>query len=205
MKRDRLYVCGDSFVDWDLPKTHWIDYLSNHYDVVKLGKFGSDNHSILYQTGYIPDYKNGDRIVIVFTAPGRFPRRYFGERDTNEDVKFIKWDWYKDKNFAKELMNLRVRETESWLNGERDEEIMFLKKLMNFYIDFKPIFVTWNEDFYKKTSDFVQLIKVTSISDEGGPENDWHPGWVGCYDFYVKLFELMNINGEPVKYKKNLV
>lgn len=195
-----LYVCGDSFVDWDLPETHWIDYLSNHYNTVKLGKYGSDNHSIMYQTGLIPNYSEGDRIVIVFTAPGRFPRRYFGEREINRDVKYISWEWYKNKEFAKQLMELRVLETERWLNGERDSEIKFLKKVKLFYKDFEPVFITWNEDFYKMTSDFVELIKVTSIADEGGDPNDWHPGWIGCYEFYKKLHNLLNIKDEMVSY-----
>lgn len=198
--KNNLYVCGDSFVDWDLPEVHWVDYLSNHYNVIKLGKYGSDNHSILYQMGLIDEYKDGDRIVVVFTAPGRFPRRYFGEREINHDVKFISWEWYKNKNFAKQLMELRLSETESWLNGERDSEIKFLKKIKNFYKDFKPIFVTWNDDFYKKTEDFVNLIKVTSIADEGGDKNDWHPGWRGCYDFYKKLHDLLEIKEDIVMY-----
>ncbi len=197
---NNLYVCGDSFVDWDTPETHWIDYLSNHYNVVKLGKYGSDNHSILYQTGLISNYFEGDRIVIVFTAPGRFPRRYFGEREINQDIKYISWEWYKNKEFAKQLMELRILETERWLNGERDSEIMFLKKVKLFYKDFEPVFVTWNEDFYKMTSDFVELINVTSISDEGGDKNDWHPGWKGCYEFYKRLHHLLGIKENVVSY-----
>jgi len=199
-----LYVCGDSFVDWGLPEIHWVNYLSNHYNVVKLGKYGSDNHSILYQTGLIPNYLDGDRIVIMFTAPGRFPRRYFGEREINQEVKYISSEWYKNKEFAKELMELRILETERWLNGERDSEIKFLKKVKLLYKDFEPVFVTWNEDFYKMTSDFVELIKVTSISDEGGDPNDWHPGWAGCYEIYKKLHGLLGIKEELVSYNNKI-
>ena len=198
--KNNLYVCGDSFVDWDLPEVHWVDYLSNHYDIIKLGKYGSDNHSIIYQTGLIGDHKEGDRIVIFFTAPGRFPRRYFGEREINQDVKYISWEWYKNKEFAKQLMELRVLETDRWLNGERDAEIKFLKKMKTFYKNFNPIFITWNDDFYKMTSDFVELIKVTSISDEGGDKNDWHPGWRGCYEIYKRLHKLLEIKEDIVNY-----
>jgi hypothetical protein len=195
--KSNIYICGDSFVDWDLPEIHWTDYLSNHYNIVKLGKFGSDNHSIIYQTGLIPEYNIGDRLLIVFTAPGRFPRRYFGERDTNQNNKYISWEWYQNKTFAKELMNLRVKETENWHNGDRDDEILFIKKLKYFYKNYEPIFVTWNDDFYEKTREFVELIKVTSIADEGGDMIDWHPGWVGCYNFYEKIHTLLKIK-EPV-------
>ena len=202
-KKNNIYICGDSFVDWDLPEIHWTDYLSNHYNVIKLGKFGSDNNSILYQTGNIPNYVEGDRLVIVFTAPGRFPRRYFGERDTNHNLKYLNWEWYSDKSFAKKLLELRVKETESWYNGDRDAEILFIKKLKHFYKNYEPIFVTWNDDFYEKTKEFVELIKVTSIADEGGDSIDWHPGSKGCYDFYLKLHKFLNVNEPIIEFKNN--
>jgi hypothetical protein len=48
------------------------------------------------------------------------------------------------------------------------------------------------------TSDFVELIEVTSIADEGGDPIDWHPGWKGCYDFYTKLHNLLKIEDDMV-------
>ena len=203
--KSNIYICGDSFVDWDLPEIHWTNYLSNHYNIVKLGKFGSDNHSIIYQTGNIPTYKDGDRLIIVFSAPGRFPRRYFGEREINHNVKYLNWEWYRDKSFAKKLLDLRISETQNWLEGNRDSEILFIKKLKSFYKEYEPIFVTWNTDFHKMTSDFVELIQVTSIADEGGDPIDWHPGSKGCYDFYVKLHKFLNIDELIVEFenKKN--
>lgn len=203
-KKNNIYICGDSFVDWDLPEIHWIDYLSNHYNVIKLGKYGADNHSILYQTGRINEYNMGDRLIILFTAPGRFPRRYFGEKQINHHIKYLNWEWYKDKSFAKKLLDVRVTETECWLNGERNDEILFLKKLKCFYKEFNPVFITWNEDFYKMTSDFVELIQVTSIAEEGGDPMDWHPGWKGCYKMYKELHNLLGVKDELVSYNKKI-
>lgn len=202
--KSNIYICGDSFVDWHLPEFHWMDYLSNHYNVIKLGKFGSDNHSIIYQTGNIPDFIDGDRLIVVFTAPGRFPRRYFGEREINHNIKYLNWEWYKDKSFAKRLLELRISETQNWLEGNRDAEILFIKKLKQFYKEFNPIFVTWNTDFYEKTKDFVELIQVTSIADEGGDMNDWHPGWIGCYDFYKKIHTMLNIKEPLVNFENKI-
>lgn len=195
--KPNLYICGDSFVDWDLPEIHWTDYLSNHYNVIKLGRFGSDNNSIIFQTGRIGDYKKGDRILIVFSMPGRLPERYYGERVSHINNKWLNWEWFKNKSFAKQLMDLRLREVENWLDGKRNDEILFLKKIKKFFKEYNPIFVTWNDDFYKMTSDFVELIKVSSLSEEGGDINDWHPGWKGCYDFYKRIYELLQCN-EPI-------
>jgi hypothetical protein len=76
----RLFCFGDSFIDWYVPKYHWTYYLSKHYEVIKHGKAGADNHSILFQMGRLPEFIEGDRIIIVFTEPGRLPRRYYGKR-----------------------------------------------------------------------------------------------------------------------------
>lgn len=198
--KPNLYVCGDSFVDWDLPEMHWTDYLGNHYNVIKLGKKASDNNSILYQTGRIEDYKIGDRLVIIFSIPNRFPERYYGVREVNQNNKWFNWQWYKNKSFAKQLVELRVSEMENWHNGVRNDEILFLKKLNKFYSEYNPVIVTWNKDFHKLTYDFVELIEVSSISDEGGDPIDWHPGWKGCYDFYLKIHSLLKCEEKTVDY-----
>ena len=62
--KPRLFICGDSFVDWDIPTYHWTDYLKEHYDVIILGERGSDNISIIFQLGDLPQYKDGDRIIM---------------------------------------------------------------------------------------------------------------------------------------------
>ena len=123
-----------------------------------------------------------------------------------KDVPFVASDNYRGGVMAaKKLLELRVKETEYWHNGDRDSEILFIKKLKYFYKKYEPIFVTWNDDFYEKTKEFVELIKVTSIADEGGDPIDWHPGSKGCYDFYLKLHEFLNIDELVVEFenKKN--
>lgn len=197
--KPRLFCFGDSFVDWSVPKHHWTYYLSKHYEVHKFGKFGADNYSILFQLGNLPEYKKGDRVIIVFTEPGRLPRRFYGERkDKFKSTPYMAPEFYEDVNFGKKLHMLKYDEGERWINGERDIEIQFLKNLKLWMDDYNPVFVTWSEYFHKPISDLVSLIQVSSNWDEGyGEERDFHPGPKGCHNMYKILHTLLNIK-EPI-------
>ena len=78
MPKPRLFICGDSFVDWDIPTYHWTDYLKEHYDVIILGERGSDNISIIFQLGDLPQYKDGDRIIMYWSDPSRIQKTLLG-------------------------------------------------------------------------------------------------------------------------------
>lgn len=197
--KNRLFCLGDSFVDWHLPKYHWTDYLSYHYDVIKLGKSGADNYSILFQLGNLPEYKKGDRIVMVFTHPGRLPRRYYGERRTDfADEIYHPSHYYKNKTFSKHLDLLSYEEEQRWILGERNIEVKFLKNLKNWLSKYNPVFTTWTEGFSSVTSDFVTYIQCTSNAQENvGEAGDFHPGPRGCYKWYESLHSLLKI--EEVK------
>ena len=196
---NRLFCLGDSFVDWPIPQYHWTYYLSKHFEITKFGKAGADNYSILYQLGKLPEYKEGDRIIIVFTASGRIIRRYYGDRHD----KFLNHPYraaifYKDHNFAKKLDNLAQIEADKWESGQRQVEIDFLKKLKKWLLPYNPVFVTWSDSFHTQTSDFVTLIKSTSNWEEkSGEEADFHPGPMGCYHWYNQLHSLLDIK-EPI-------
>jgi hypothetical protein len=183
--KSRLFCFGDSFVDYDIPKYHWTYYLSQHYEFYKFGVRGSDNNSILFQLGDLPEFEDGDRVLIVFTEPGRIPTRF-----------------YANGNLINKLACLKVDEHYRWLNGERDNEIKFFKKLQNLLKHYNPIFVTWNETFFKGTEDFVSLIQVSSNWQEGaGEKRDDHPGPKGCYDMYKKIHTLLGVDEPFVDFK----
>ena len=208
--KSRLFCFGDSFVDWPIPTYHWTSYLSKHFEVFKFGVFGADNVSILFQLGNLPQYQNGDRIVIVFTEPGRLPRRFYGDRKERFlKTPYMSPNFYKNKDFAENLHQLKSDETLRWVDGERDIEVNFFRNLKEWLHIYNPVFVTWNENFIERTSDFVTLIQVSSNFDEGiGDELDFHPGIKGCYDFYSKLHTLLGINDslhEFVNDQKNLL
>lgn len=203
---NRLFCLGDSFVDWDIPEYHWTYYLSKHYEVHKLGKYGADNYSILFQLGNLPDYIEGDRIVMVFTNPGRLPRRYYGERKKEFiEEKYHAPFFYKNMSYGQRLDLLKYNEEQRWINGERNIEISFLKNLKKWLSNYRPVFVTWSDSFYSPTVDFVTCIKSTSNYEEGvGEKGDFHPGPEGCYTWYEELHSLLEIEESKVEFKPNL-
>jgi hypothetical protein len=206
----RLFCFGDSFVDWDIPKYHWTYYLSKHYEVIKHGKFGADNYSILFQLGRLPEFNEGDRIIVVFTEPGRLPRRFYGKRKEGFSLtKYMSPRYYEDKKFGEQLHELKGLEGLRWLDGERDDEVNFYRNLKGWLSKYQPIFLTWNESFYEKTNDFVSLIDVTTNYDEGvGETRDFHPGPQGCYEIYKKLHEDLYIREDIVPFQpheKNVI
>ena len=205
--KSRLFIFGDSFVDWDIPKNHWTEYLTNHYEVYKYGKFGADNYSIIFQLGNLPLYENGDRIIIYFTEPGRLPRRFYGKRKKEFiDNIYMSPNFYEDISFSEKLHILKFEESERWVNGERNIEIQFLKNLKKWLSDYKPIFVTWSQQFHNSTNDFVHFIKVSSNFEEKiSDERDFHPGPLGCYELYKIMYNLLEIKDEIKDFKKNIL
>jgi hypothetical protein len=185
--KPRLFCFGDSFSGvWNIPKFDWTSYISHHYEIYKFGVCGADNNSIIFQLGDLPEFQTEDRILIVFTEPSRIPMRF-----------------YFNGNLVNKLACLTVDEYERWLNGERNNEIKFFKKLKILLKEYNPIFVTWNETFHKGTEDFVSLIQVSSNWQEGtaGEERDYHPGPKGSYDMYKKIHTLLDVNEPFINFK----
>jgi hypothetical protein len=78
-----------------------------------------------------------------------------------------------------------------WENNMRVDEINFYKKLNELLKNYQPIFVTWSNSFYEKTSDFTHLVKVSLIKDETDVD-DLHPGVFGNYQIYELMMHLLN-------------
>lgn len=209
--KPRLFVFGDSFVEWMKPKYHWTSYLSEHYEVFKYGIKGADNHTILFQLGNLPEYREGDRIIILFTEPGRIPRRYFGNRKNEHKILDEHnfnctckscLEQFEDKEFVTKLHLLKYYESDRWASGERNIEVKFLKNLLGWIKHYNPVCITWSGQFHTVTSDFVTLIKVSSNYEEGlGELKDFHPGPLGCYDLYKRLYLLLNLKDKLAEFK----
>ena len=202
INKPRLFCFGDSFVDWPVPTVHWTNYLEHHFEVIKFGKYGADNSSIIFQLGNLPEYKPNDRIVIVFTDPGRLPRRYYGSRKKQyEETPYLIPEYFNDVEFTKKLHALRYEEGNRWGRGERNNEVLFIKKLKILLNLYSPILFTWSSLFHQSTYDFVELIQVTSNYEEGvGDEKDFHPGPKGCYSIYKNLHGLLQLKDKPVDF-----
>ena len=203
MEKPRLFICGDSWVNFGYPgdDLHWTDYLKNHFDVHLLGLADMDNISIIYQLGGTPEYREGDRIIVVFTEPSRIFRRYMIESYVKKDIWYNK-DIKRRSPYDSDLVNLQDLQFKLWNGGMRKDEINFYKFLKLNLSKYNPIFLTWSPQFAKKTNDFVELIEVSSLEDEGIMQ-DSHPGIKGCYDFYSRTLNLLNNSITPIPFSIN--
>jgi hypothetical protein len=203
MPKSRLFICGDSFVDWDIPTYHWTDYLKEHYDVTILGERGSDNISIIFQLGNLPQYKDGDRIIMYWSHPSRIQKLYKGKQNPLKNGRWWDYSHVLEKDRIPTLEKMKVDRTIGWEKNGLDNEIKFIKKLKELLFNYSPIFVTWNNSFYHHTKSFTDLIQVSTLQDESGDGEaigDWHPGKKGCYDIYkILLNKLGDETPQPIK------
>ena len=190
MPKPRLFICGDSFVEWDIPTIHWTDYLKEHYDVIILGERGSDNISILFQLGNLPEYNYGDRIIVYWSDPSRIQQLYKGKQKPKLNGRWWDYSHLFEKDRIPTLEKMKVDRTLGWETNGLGDEIKFIKKVKQLLFQYEPIYVTWNKFFYHNTKSFVDLIEVSTLDDESGDGEtigDWHPGKQGCYDIYKIL------------------
>jgi hypothetical protein len=203
MPKPRLFICGDSFVEWDIPTIHWTDYLKEHYDVIILGERGSDNISILFQLGNLPEYKDGDRIIVYWSDPSRIQQLYKGKQKPKLNGRWWDYSHLFEKDRIATLEKMKVDRTLGWERNGLGDEIKFIKKVKHLLFQYEPIYVTWNKFFYHNTKAFVDLIEVSTLDDESGDGEtlgDWHPGKQGCYDIYkILLNKLGNHIPSPIK------
>jgi hypothetical protein len=203
MPKPRLFICGDSFVEWDIPTIHWTDYLKEHYDVIILGERGSDNISILFQLGNLPEYKDGDRIIVYWSDPSRIQQLYKGKQKPKLNGRWWDYSHLFEKDRIPTLEKMKVDRTLGWERNGLGDEIKFIKKVKHLLFQYEPIYVTWNKFFYHNTKAFVDLIEVSTLDDESGDGEtlgDWHPGKQGCYDIYkILLNKLGNHIPSPIK------
>lgn len=201
MEKSRLFICGDSWADYGNPPHHqrWLGYLEEHYDVYKFGKADMDNISIIYQTGQLPTYKDGDRLVVIFTDPTRYFRRYLVDEVKGSCM------WYdclkRRSTDTTELNYQKIIDDDLWTRGFRNDEISFYKLFKNLLFQYNPLFITWNSAFHKETDDFVDLIEVSSFIDEGLDDNDLHPGIVGNYEFYLQILKKLDYTITPIDFR----
>ena len=172
MKRDRVFVFGDSFafnyfsykenlvnaiphfgsgavnsyVGYYNYFGHWIDHLEKFRDVYSFAKGAASNESIIYQIGNLQNYKyrSGDRVIVIFSSPERLS---IVLRKTKYDLA-IGGELY--KNLLREpsiisfVENQYLERSNRWDDNTivKDEK-KFIDLLKSLLAKWNPIFFTW--------------------------------------------------------------
>ena len=217
--KPNLYFFGDSFVQWPEPELHWTERFSNEYNVHRLGSNGSSIEGTIMQLGTLPEYQQGDRVVVVLTEFARNSKWIYGE-DYSEFVDCMGAErggkTRKTTPFVEALirtlairLDMFERRFEGKFLGQDNPGQWFnmLGRLYSLLGDFKPVYLTWNVETKKLSTlpdDMLTCIPIgsyTTVSEERGEDAhvDYHPGKEGGLVWYNICNELLS-NWKPIPF-----
>lgn len=211
--KNKLFILGDSFAKWPEPKgKHWSELMQEHFDVRNFGYPGASFTDTALQTTYIKDFEEGDRIVIVLTE---LTRTY---KVLRKDLE--KLELKEEADLIKRLMLVRQKAADNVLsdsgkmyqlknNGQSNLyqnpllDFYFLLNLRKRYSQYRPVYVTWNEQTNKFVKEFIKdliyipLSKTPSLNQEGIVTDniDYHPGIEGNKLWFDRI--LSKLVGDP--------
>ena len=175
---------------------HWSEYLAEDYDIYNYGVYGASNESIIYQLGNLPEFRSGDRIVVVFTDPNRMRKmsETYLDRGINRrrDIDYV-WSTQPSDIDEKVLHNLLVSRADSWMDGKRDDEVKFLSVLNKLLVQYKPVFTSWSAAFEEVGC--VSFIDVRDYSiwiETNGKIKDAHMSAQGNLKYYKEVKNLLD-------------
>ncbi len=177
---------------------HWTNHMEKFFQVQNFSEGASSIENIIYQLGNLPDFEDGDRIVIIFGSPGRFIWI-----ENEEDIRYSL-----GKKNSRILETQYIERTNYWLNKSKDNnQKKFINKLNILLKKYKPIITTWSEDF-SNAFDFVNhLYDVENLShmeDESeGQCKDKHLGISGNYELFKYFAKELDIDIEDYNFKFN--
>lgn len=223
--KNRLFVFGDSWATNYFSKTnelvnckpffntkeiesyvanynyfgHWIDHMKNFYDVYSYAMGGVSNEQIIYQTGNLPEFKEGDRIIIMFTGVERYVWIYNKLKYTFCVGSLIP-DKIIDEKYVDYFKKQYTERYEYWMDDSiNNDERKFLNMFPNLLKKYEPIVVTWRPELAQKV-DSIELIRIdelnlTSIEEEtNGVYKDRHLGVRGNYELFKFFSNKLNVD-----------
>lgn len=186
---------------------HWCDLIGDYYDTYNYSEHGCCNEDIIHQLGFIPDYIEGDRIVIIFTNPARYQWIV-----NNKKVALTLGSPWQElmSPKEKEIVDIQlVSRDDFWFNTTlRNNEKQFINKIPQIFQKFNPLMLTW----YEPLSQSIENVKYipldenyTSINQESGNKyGDYHLGLNGNYELFTFILKELGDKIDMGKsYRKN--
>ena len=177
---------------------HWTNHMEKFFQVQNFSEGASSIENIIYQLGNLPDFEDGDRIVIIFGSPGRFIWI-----ENGEDIRYSL-----GKKNSRILETQYIERTNYWLNKSKDNnQKKFINKLNILLKKYKPIITSWSEDF-SNAFDFVNHLhdvkNLSHMEDESeGQCKDKHLGISGNYELFKYFAKELDIDIEDYNFKFN--
>jgi hypothetical protein len=119
----------ESYVDYYDYFGHWIDYMETFFEVVSYGLGGVSNQEIIWQLSNLPEYVEGDRIIIIFTGAERYTWIHENRRYTFANGSPLP-EMVLDKKYLNLFRQQYVEKYEYWMS---DMDYHFEKKFINIF------------------------------------------------------------------------
>lgn len=191
------YVKSLGFTPWNFPK-----YLEHHYEVLNHSCGGQSNESIIYQLGKLPEYKQGDRIIICLTHPVRMRFTvlfnssnidYHRRRHVDITPSYL-------PKYKKSALNMMMLDRQqAWDEGHRNDEKEFFTKITFLLKEYNPVLFSWSNDFIDTNVNYHDFTGLRII-EENSKYPDWHLGAKGNYLLYQKSMEWLENNDKLLEY-----
>jgi hypothetical protein len=172
---------------------HWTNHMENFFEVQNFAEGASSIENTIYQLGNLPEYKKGDRIIIIFGSPGRF-----SWISDNKDIRYT----IGRRGYPKILQEQYIKRYEYWIRTNNNQK-KFIKKLESLLSQYNPIITSWNEDFSSvfKFTYHLSWPELTHIKHESNGEcNDNHLGILGNYELFKYFMNKLKINTKGYDY-----
>ena len=207
--KPRLFVLGDSFAQWPKPdrQFRWPVLMEEHYEVHNFAIPGTDNSHIIYQLGQLPEFKEGDRLVIILTEVSRIPKWFWGDMyeeylEARVKPEILVKNPKPQINYVKALVDLKLYlielvEKTNLLKDEffrykgrkTDHPLMvfeFYSNVPTMFKQYKPVMVTWSKETYEVLPNHVKLIGWDEYEHIHVPKDD-HPSESGNKVWFNKI------------------
>ena len=119
----------ESYVNYYDYFGHWIDYMETFFEVVSYGLGGVSNEQIIWQLSNLPEYTEGDRIIIIFTGAERYTWTHGNRRYTFAGGSPL-LEMALDKKYLDLFRQQYVEKYEYWMS---DMDYHFEKKFINIW------------------------------------------------------------------------
>jgi hypothetical protein len=205
----------ESYVNYYDNFGHWLDYMETFFEVISYGLGGVSNEQIIWQLSNLPEYVEGDRIIIIFTGAERYMWTHGDRRYT-----FASGSRLPEMVLEKKYLNLfrqqYVEKYEYWMsNMDYHFEKKFINIFPSFFKKYEPICVTWRGEVAEKI-DSIELLdfdnyNFSSITEEsGGTYIDGHLGALGNFDLFKYFARKLKLDINESyynvkKFKKNFL
>ena len=188
LRSDLLPNCGKSdiktFVQSFDYYGHWTDYISNYYDVLNYAETGASIENIIYQFGYLDEYRIGDRIVIIFPTNERL--NWIHNNEKNSLNIHSPWLNHMPDIIKNIIVNQLYNRKIAWNDLKIiDDEKQFINKIPQFFKQYNPVLISWNNTISDNSNNVFKIEvegpKYSISYESGGKYNDPHLGINGNY------------------------